>query len=81
MKWSFSHFDYKGMMCSMAAFKGHCTLTGATRGRRRSCEGAAGSHWPLGVSYSKSARTAGFVTFPMAFLGRSGTTSTSFGTL
>src|SRR5918997_1578291 len=26
MKWSFPHFDYKGMMCSMAAFKGHCTF-------------------------------------------------------
>jgi uncharacterized protein YdeI (YjbR/CyaY-like superfamily) len=26
MKWSFPHFDYKGMMCSMAAFKSHCTL-------------------------------------------------------
>jgi hypothetical protein len=26
MKWSFPHFDYKGMMCSMAAFKAHCTL-------------------------------------------------------
>jgi uncharacterized protein YdeI (YjbR/CyaY-like superfamily) len=26
MKWSFPHFDYKGMMCSMAAFKGHCAL-------------------------------------------------------
>jgi hypothetical protein len=23
MKWSFPHFDYKGMMCSMAAFKQH----------------------------------------------------------
>ena len=26
MKWSFPHFDYKGMMCSMAAFKGHCAF-------------------------------------------------------
>jgi hypothetical protein len=26
MKWSFPHFDYKGMMISMAAFKAHCTL-------------------------------------------------------
>jgi hypothetical protein len=26
MKWSFPHFDYKGMICSMAAFKAHCTL-------------------------------------------------------
>ena len=24
MKWSFPHFDYKGMLCSMAAFKEHC---------------------------------------------------------
>ena len=26
MKWSFPHFDYKGMLCGMAAFKAHCTL-------------------------------------------------------
>ena len=26
MKWSFPHFDYKGMFCGMAAFKQHCTL-------------------------------------------------------
>ena len=26
MKWSFPHFDYKGIMISMAAFKGHCSL-------------------------------------------------------
>jgi hypothetical protein len=25
-KWSFPHFDYKGIFCSMAAFKGHCTF-------------------------------------------------------
>ena len=27
MKWSFPHFDYKGIFCSMAAFKEHCTLS------------------------------------------------------
>jgi hypothetical protein len=26
MKWSFPHFDYRGMMCSMAAFKDHCAF-------------------------------------------------------
>jgi len=27
MKWSFPHFDYRGeMMCSMAAFKQHCSF-------------------------------------------------------
>jgi uncharacterized protein YdeI (YjbR/CyaY-like superfamily) len=26
MMWSFPHFDYKGMMCSMAAFKEHCAF-------------------------------------------------------
>jgi uncharacterized protein YdeI (YjbR/CyaY-like superfamily) len=26
MKWSFPHFDYKGMMCSVAAFKEHCAF-------------------------------------------------------
>ncbi len=25
-KWSFPHFDYKGMFCSMAAFKQHCAF-------------------------------------------------------
>lgn len=27
MKWSFPHFDYKGMYCSMAGFKAHCSLS------------------------------------------------------
>ncbi len=26
MKWSFPHFLYKGMMCSMASFKEHCAF-------------------------------------------------------
>ena len=26
IKWSFPHFDYKGMLCSMAAFKEHCAF-------------------------------------------------------
>lgn len=26
MKWSFPHFDYKGVMCSMAGFKQHCAF-------------------------------------------------------
>lgn len=26
MKWSFPHFDYKGIVCSMAAFKHHCSF-------------------------------------------------------
>ena len=26
IKWSFPHFDYKGIMCGMAAFKNHCTF-------------------------------------------------------
>jgi uncharacterized protein YdeI (YjbR/CyaY-like superfamily) len=26
MKWSFPHFDYKGIFCAMAAFKAHCTF-------------------------------------------------------
>lgn len=26
MKWSFPHFDYKGMFCSMASFKEHCAF-------------------------------------------------------
>jgi uncharacterized protein YdeI (YjbR/CyaY-like superfamily) len=25
-KWSFPHFDYKGVMCSMASFKQHCAF-------------------------------------------------------
>ncbi len=25
-KWSFPHFDHKGILCSMAAFKEHCTF-------------------------------------------------------
>jgi uncharacterized protein YdeI (YjbR/CyaY-like superfamily) len=26
MKWSFPHFMYEGMLCSMASFKGHCAF-------------------------------------------------------
>jgi uncharacterized protein YdeI (YjbR/CyaY-like superfamily) len=26
MKWSFPHFDYKGIMCAMSAFKEHCAF-------------------------------------------------------
>lgn len=26
MKWSFPHFEYKGLMCDMAAFKNHCAF-------------------------------------------------------
>jgi uncharacterized protein YdeI (YjbR/CyaY-like superfamily) len=32
MKWSFPHFDYKGMFCSMAAFRKHCAF-GFWKGR------------------------------------------------
>lgn len=27
IKWRMPHFEYKGILCSMAAFKEHCTLT------------------------------------------------------
>lgn len=26
LKWSFPHFEHRGMMCGMAAFKNHCTF-------------------------------------------------------
>ncbi len=26
IKWGFPHFEYHGILCSMAAFKGHCTF-------------------------------------------------------
>ena len=26
LKWGMPHFDYKGMLCGMAAFKQHCTF-------------------------------------------------------
>jgi hypothetical protein len=26
LEWGFPHFTYQGILCSMAAFKGHCTL-------------------------------------------------------
>jgi hypothetical protein len=26
IKWGFPHFDYKGVLCSMAAFKSHCAF-------------------------------------------------------
>jgi hypothetical protein len=27
IKWSFPHFEYNGILCSMAAFKNHCAFT------------------------------------------------------
>jgi uncharacterized protein YdeI (YjbR/CyaY-like superfamily) len=33
IKWSFPHFQYRGMLCAMAAFKAHCTF-GFWKGRR-----------------------------------------------
>jgi hypothetical protein len=27
IKWRFPHFNYKGMMCSMASFQGHCAFS------------------------------------------------------
>ncbi len=26
LKWGFPHFTYKGILCGMASFKGHCTF-------------------------------------------------------
>ena len=26
IRWGFPHFDYKGIMCSMASFKNHCAF-------------------------------------------------------
>src|SRR5471032_1987883 len=42
MKWSFPHFTYKGMLCSMAAFKAHAALGfwkgGLVLGRERGAD-------------------------------------------
>jgi len=35
MKWSVPHFDYKGMLCGMAAFKQHRTLEFLRAAERR----------------------------------------------
>jgi uncharacterized protein YdeI (YjbR/CyaY-like superfamily) len=51
MKWSFPHFDYKGMMCSMASFKEHCAfnfwksslMTDPTKVMKNRGEGAMGN--------------------------------------
>ena len=50
MKWSFPHFDYKGIMCSMASFKQHCSfgfwkgalVLGSDKGRRNNRDEAMG---------------------------------------
>ena len=45
MKWSFPHFEYKGILCSMAAFKAHCAFgfwTGAEVLEGEAREGAMG---------------------------------------
>lgn len=47
IKWGFPHFDYKGIMCSMASFKAHCAFgfwnPGAIPGLSLTGEPAAGS--------------------------------------
>lgn len=47
MKWSFPHFSYKGMFCSMAAFKEHCAFgfwkSALVLGKEHGAEGAMGS--------------------------------------
>jgi uncharacterized protein YdeI (YjbR/CyaY-like superfamily) len=50
MKWSFPHFDYKGIFCAMAGFKRHCTfgfwkgalLRGSVKGMPKGGEKAMG---------------------------------------
>jgi len=45
MKWSFPHFEYKGILCSMASFKAHCAFgfwTGAEVLEGEAKEGAMG---------------------------------------
>lgn len=39
MRWSFPHFDHKGMMLSMAAFKNHCAFTFAKQSIMEDPEG------------------------------------------
>jgi uncharacterized protein YdeI (YjbR/CyaY-like superfamily) len=47
MKWSFPHFQYKGMLCSMAAFKEHCAL-GFWKGSLILGEAGGGSDGAMG---------------------------------
>lgn len=54
MKWSFPHFDYKGMLCSMAAFKGH----------------AAFGFWKHGLLAEQGALAAGMNRGAMGSFGR-----------
>lgn len=42
MRWSFPHFDHKGMMLSMAAFKNHCAFTFAKQSIMDDPEGLFG---------------------------------------
>ncbi len=54
MKWSFPHFDYKGMLCSMAAFKEH----------------AAFGFWKHGLLAERGALAAGMNRGAMGSFGR-----------
>jgi uncharacterized protein YdeI (YjbR/CyaY-like superfamily) len=47
MKWSFPHFQYKGMLCSMAAFKEHCAF-GFWKGSLVLGEAGGGSEEAMG---------------------------------
>lgn len=47
MKWSFPHFSYKGMLCSMASFKAHCAF-GFWKGALVIPDGKGGAMGDLG---------------------------------
>jgi uncharacterized protein YdeI (YjbR/CyaY-like superfamily) len=47
MKWSFPHFQYKGLLCSMAAFKEHCAF-GFWKGSLVLGEAGGGSDGAMG---------------------------------
>lgn len=42
LKWGFPHFEYRGLLCSFAAFKGHCAF-GFWKGKLVLGDGASGA--------------------------------------
>ncbi len=49
MKWSMPFFMYKGMLCTMAAFKGHCTFGFIHESIREALRGSPGASEAMGT--------------------------------
>ena len=60
IKWQFPHFDYKGILCGMAAFKSHCSFGFWKSGSHlREPKEARTSHGPIRTNHVTERFTTG----------------------